>query len=251
MAMEPIRIAFAAADSALANRIAADLQKDGLVYLSAHKDAGYAVLLLVLSAAGLADADVTGSMYDALDRGKYIIPVLAESVAMPRLISHLSPADFTGGAHPIDEVRGAVAYLTGPDAPLPMRVLTPRTRRKNRNIGLIVFAAAFIMFSAGIIGVGVFHIQAPADEFNTVETEVVLTRDFIIGPTLEVYGLLLPRSTEEAAVFDATLERIPTIHRPFIEATATMAANQARPTAPDVLPSTLTAAPPTQGNPGG
>lgn len=242
--MEPIRIAFAPSDRALAERLAGDLRRDGPVFLARQENGDYTVLLLVLSAAGLSDASVTEAMYDALDRGKYIIPIRAEPVAVPRLIGHLVPADFSSGAYPIDEVRSAAAYLSGPDAPLPMRVLTPRTRRKNRNIGLIVFAAAFIMFSAGIIGVGVFHIQAPADEFNTVETEVVLTRDFIIGPTLEVYGLLLPRSTEEAAVFDATLERIPTLHRPFMEASATMAANQARPTAPDTLLLTPTATPP-------
>jgi hypothetical protein len=241
--MKPIRIAFAPADSALANRLGADLRKDGPVSLLGQPNDDYAVLLLMLSQAGLNDAAVTEAMYDALDRGRHLIPILAGPVPVPRLIGHLTPADFTNGAYPIDDVRSAIAYLTGPEAPLPMRVLTPRTRKKNRNIGLIVFTAAFIMFAIGLIAVGVFHLQAPADEFNTIETQVVLTRDFIIQPTLEVYGLLLPRSTADAQVFDATLERIPTIHRPFMAATATFAANEARPTAPDRLLPTPTAAP--------
>ncbi|HYO88387.1 MAG TPA: hypothetical protein VER79_07040 [Candidatus Limnocylindrales bacterium] len=241
--MKPIKIASATADSALANRIAADLRKDGPVSMAGPESADYSVLLLVLSSAGLADAGVTDAMMAALDSGKHIIPVLAERVKLPRLINHLSAADFTVGVYPISEVREAVAYLTGPDAPLPMRVLTPRTRRKNRNFGLIFFLAAFIMFSIGLIAVGVFHLQAPAEEFNAIETEVVQTRDAIIGPTLQVYGLLIPRSTEEAQVFEATLERIPTVHRPFMEASATAAAVQARPTAPDTLPLTPTSTP--------
>ncbi len=241
--MKPIKIAFAPADSALAERITADLRKDWPVTTEWQQCVDYSLLLLVLSSAGLADASVTDAMYDALDSSIHIIPVLAGPVKVPRLINHLTPADFSNGAYPIDDLRSAVAYLTGPDAPLPMRVLTPRTRKKNRNIGLIVFSAAFIMFAIGLIAVGVYHIQAPAEEFNAVDTHVVETRDVIIGPTLQVYGLLIPRSTEDAAVFEATLQRIPTVHRPFMEASATAAAVQARPTAPDVLPLTATSAP--------
>ena len=233
--MAVIKFAYAPADAALTNRIKNDLRA-GHTITEGEATAGYQLLALVLSTAGLADAGVTDAMYDALDGGKHIIPVLTEKIAVPRLINHLTPADFSDGAYPIADLQNAVAYLTGPEAPLAMRVLTPRTRRKNRNVGLIVFLAAFIMFMAGIIGVGVYHLQAPAEEYNAIETQIVQTRDAIIGPTLNALGQFLPRSTEDAAVFEATLQRMPTVHRPFMEATVTAEAVRAQPTAPDILP---------------
>lgn len=241
--MAVLKFAYAAADAALANRMINDLRGSHTIS-EGPAATGYQLLVLVLSQAGLADAGVTDALYDALDDSKHIIPVLAEPVAVPRLINHLTPADFSGGAYPIDDLRNAIGYLTGPDAPLPMRVLTPRTKKKNRNIGLIVFLAAFIMFMAGIIGVGVYHLQAPAEEYNAIETQIVQTRDAIIGPTLNALGQYLPRSTEEASVFEATLQRMPTVHRPFMEATATAEAVRAQPTAPDILPMVTTAAGP-------
>lgn len=238
--MAVLRFAYAPADAELAARIMNDLR--GEYTISEGPVSGVHLLVLVLSNAGLADAGVTEAMYDALDASKHIIPVLAEPVALPRLINHLSPADFSGEAYPIEDLRRAAAFLTGPDAPLPMRVLTPRTKKKNRNIGLIVFAVAFTMFMIGVIAVGVYGLQAPAEEYNNIETEVVQTRDAIIGPTLNALGQYLPRSTEDAAGFEATLQRMPTVHRPFMAASATAAAVQAMPTAPDVLPMVTSAA---------
>ena len=231
--MAILRIAFSPADAALAGRIRADLAGE---HSFVEGTEGFQLLILVLSSAGLADSGVTAAMDDALDASIHIIPVLAERVALPRLINHLTPADFSGGAYPIQDLRDAIAFLTGPDAPLAVRVLTPRRKKKNRNVGLIVFLVAFVMFMAGIIGVAFLNLQAPAEEYNAIETEVVQTRDAIIGPTLNALGQYLPRSTEDAAVFEATLERMPTVHRPFMAATVTAAAVQAMPTAPDVLP---------------
>lgn len=240
--MTKVKLASSAADAALAQRLAGDLRGQFTV-VEGINAVDYDVLALVLSKAAEADAVIREAMIAALDAGKHIIPVLAEPVALPRLINHLTAADFSAGAYPIDDLRAAVAYLSGPDAPLAMRVLTPKTRRQNRGVGLIVFAAAFIMFAIGLIAVGVFDLEAPAEEYANIETQIVATRDALIGPTLEVYGQFLPRSTDEAAVFEATLERIPTVHRPFMEATATAAAVQARPTVPDILPLTPAPAP--------
>jgi len=240
--MTRVKLASSAADAALAKRIADDLRGPFTVVEGAGSGE-YDLLVLLLSKTAEADPAVRDAMIAALDVGKHVVPVLAEPVALPRLINHLTAADFSAGAYPIDDLRAAIAWLTGPDAPLPMRVLTPKTRRKNRGIGLIVFGAAFIMFAIGIIAVGVFDLEAPAEEYANIETQIVATRDALIGPTLEVYGQLLPRSTDEAAVFEATLERIPTVHRPFRDASATAAAVRARPTVPDVLPFTPTPAP--------
>lgn len=232
--MSVLKLAYAPADAALAARLQSDLRGEHTL-VEGPAATGYHLLVLVLSKAALADQSVVDAMDDALDSSIHLIPVLAEPVALPHLINHLTPADFSNGAYPIQALRDAIAYLTGPDAPRAMRVLTPRRKKKNRNVGLIVFAVAFVMFMAGVIGV-MLGLQAPAEEYNAIDTEVAQTRDAIIGPTLDALGRFLPRSTDEAAVFEATLERMPTVHQPFIAATATVNAAQARPTAPDVLP---------------
>ncbi|MFN8379519.1 MAG: hypothetical protein U0452_12705 [Anaerolineae bacterium] len=239
--MAVLKFAYAASDAALTNRIMNDLRGDHTITEGPSAE-GYQLLVLVLSGRGLADEAVTEAMYDALDGSIHIIPVLAEKVAVPRLINHLTPADFSDGAYPITDLRSAISYLTGPNAPLAVRVLTPRTKKKNRNIGLIVFLVAFIMFTIGVIAVGVYGLQAPAEEYNAVDTEVAQTRDAIIGPTLNALGQYLPRSTDDAAVFESTLQRMPTVHRPFIEATVTAEAIRSQPTAPDVLPMVTSAA---------
>ena len=232
--MAVLKFAYSPADAALAARLQSDL-RSGHTLVEGTTATGYQLLVLVLSNAGLSDAAVVDAMDDALDSSIHLIPVLAEPVALPRLINHLTPADFSNGAYPIQDLRDAIAYLTGPDAPRVIRVLTPRRRKKNRNVGLIVFAVAFVMFMAGVIGV-MLGLQAPAEEYNAVDTEVAQTRDAIIGPTLDALSRFLPRSTDEAGVFEATLQRMPTVHQPFIAATATFNAAEARPTAPDVLP---------------
>lgn len=233
--MAVLKFAYAPADAALAARLMTDLRGSHTI-IEGPAAQGYQLLVLVWSRAAQVDEALTDAMDATLDAGIHIIPVLAERVPLPRLINHLTPADFSEGAYPLDTLRAAVAYLTGPDAPLAMRVLTPARRKKNRNIGLVVFAVAFFMFMVGVIAVGVYNLQAPAEEYNLVETEIVQTRDAIIGPTLNALGQFLPRSTEDAAVFEATLQRMPTVHRPFMAATVTAAAVHMRPTAPDVLP---------------
>jgi hypothetical protein len=97
---------------------------------------------------------------------------------------------------------------------LHMKVRTPGVKASNRRTGYIVAAAAIVMFLLGLYGVGVLGIQRPEDEYEAVETEVILTRDSYINNAL-------PRSTEDAANFQATVRAAAPTLRPILAATAT------------------------------
>ena len=66
-----------------------------------------------------------------------------------------------------------------------MRVLTPTVKRSNRSDGIVSWRlAVLIMFVVGLYAVGVLHIQAPIQEFNSVDTMAALTRDIIAAPAV-------------------------------------------------------------------
>jgi hypothetical protein len=80
------------------------------------------------------------------------------------------------------------------------------------------------MFAIGLFAVAVLNVEAPVEEFNAIDTEVAATRDFLIAPTLDGYLRFLPGSAEEASVYPATVQAVPTRIRPFVAATATAVA---------------------------
>lgn len=204
-----MEIVFHEADAALAQRIQRDAQ--------AHPDlaAGRALVVLV-SAAALADPHVRQRIEAARDRGEPVVPVLAEAVPLPRLIEHIAPADFTQGY----DFDALAERLRAPAAALQMKVLTPAARAANRRAAVIFAVLALIMFALGLYGVGVLGLQAPTEEYNEVETEIILTRDGYIEAAL-------PRSTEDALNFQATADAARPTLRPLLIATATALAGGA------------------------
>src|SRR5690606_15936689 len=111
------------------------------------------------------------------------------------------------------------ARLSASSGELQMKVHTPKTVTGNRRVGLVVAFFAIVMFLAGIYGVGVMGLQAPADEYNAVETEIVQTRNAYIDAAL-------PRSTEDAVNFQATVDGAAPTLRPMLVATATALAEE-------------------------
>lgn len=201
------KIVNAPADAALAARLEADLRAAGALPVPAG------LLVAVLSPAAAANSDVQAALEAALDAGQPILPVLAAPTALPKLIDHLPALDFSQG-YDAAALRRAVEALAAPDAGLPLKVITPRVRRANRRIGYWLAALAIFWFVTGLILVGVFGVQAPRREYDAVETEIVLTRDYYLEQNR-------PRTTEDAANFPATLQAAPTAQRPFLIATAT------------------------------
>lgn len=210
-----LKLLYTQADSGLAARLDADLRREGYDFA-----AGKPILIPLLSPAALNDAALNAEIVAALDRGQYIIPVIAAPLEMPHLIDHLAVADFSGG-YDLDALKALLDAAHAPDARLPMRVLTPSRRAANRTAGLVVVAIVLVMFVVGLYAVGVLGIQMPQEEYNAVDTEAAATINAIVGPELEQYARFLPRSTEEAANYAATLRAVPTVYRPLMERTAT------------------------------
>jgi hypothetical protein len=202
-----------AADTNLAERIKADLQKAGYSLHEMVSERREDMLIALISPAADSDAAVQEALIKALDAGQHIVPVIASPAALPKLIDHLPVVDFSKGYN-LAVLKARIEALSASDAGLPMKVLTPRTRQKNRNVGYWLAALALVWFIAGLILVGIFGIQAPQEEYNTIATEV--------GATVNAYvERNLPHTTQEAANFPATIQAAPTAQRPLLIATAT------------------------------
>lgn len=223
-----LKLLYTADDRALAERIAADFRATGYDVEGGAPARGDVVIVL-LSPAALADSALQNGLVGALDLSLHVVPVMAHPVALPKLIDHLDVVNF-GDGYDFAVLRQQVDVATSGDAPLPVRVLTPSVRRSNRTVGIVVAIAALVMFAAGLYAVGVLHIQAPIEEFNSEETMFAATRDVLAAPQLRIYAQFLPRTTEEAANYLPTLIAVPTVYRPLMAMTATAVAAGAEPT---------------------
>jgi hypothetical protein len=214
-------------DATRAEALQQQLVKFGYTF---GNDAGASVtpVIALLSAAALQDPDTRAALYAAIDSGHHIIPVVTEPLMLPKELDHLTPVELSEDPN-LEVLRQQIDAALQPDVGLPLKVLTPAARRSNTRAGLIVGLLAFGMFMAGIIGIAVFNIEAPLEEYNLVDTEVAQTRDFLIAPTLEGYLRYLPGSLEQAAEYSATLQAVPTRIRPFVAATATAVAIEQQP----------------------
>ncbi|MGQ9888856.1 MAG: hypothetical protein ACUVSX_10250 [Aggregatilineales bacterium] len=204
-----MEIVFNEADAALAARIQRDLE-------TCPDLAASGALVVIASAAALSDPTVRRRIETARDRGELVVPVLAEAAPLPRLIEHIAPVDFTKGY----DFAALAECLRAPAAPLQMKVLTPAARAANRRAAVVFAVLALIMFALGLYGVGVLGLQAPTQEYNQVETEIILTRNGYIEAAL-------PRSTDDALNFQATVNAARPTLRPLLIATATALAGGA------------------------
>jgi hypothetical protein len=206
-------ITYAPEDTALATRLKNDLQQAGYTVGDSLTAEMGNVLIAVLSNNAWANTAVQENVYRALDNSQHIIPVLAGTTKLPKLIAHLALVDFTSG-YPIETLKAEVTRLSSPDAAHPMRVLTPNVRRSNRRIGYWLFGLTFFWFIVALILVGYYKIQAPTEEYNSIAT--------FAQATINVYvGRNLPRTTEDAINFPMTIQAAPTAQRPLLIATGT------------------------------
>jgi hypothetical protein len=208
-----LHIVSAPEDVALASRLKSDLQAARYTVNGDLPTGSEHLLIVVLSPAAWSNANVQATVIRALDNSQHIIPVLTDGASLPKLIAHVSALDFTTD-YPIEALKQLVDRLAAPGAPPPMRVLTPTIRRANSRIGYWLFILVVIWFVVGVILVGVFRVQAPTEEYNTIAT--------FAQATINVYvGRNLPRTTEDAINFPMTLQAAPTAQRPLLIATAT------------------------------
>lgn len=199
----------------LANRIEQDLEAKKYQFSPALQPGAANMLIVILSSSK--DSAVAATILDALDNGQHIIPVLAENTSMPKLIDHLQPVNFIG-SYNLTELERRIQFLASSDAGLPLKVLTPRARQKNRNVGYWLAIIAVIWFIIGVVLVGFFGAQAPRDTYNTIATQDFATIQFYLNQNI-------PRTTDEAENFPATVQAAPTAQRPYLIATATAIAS--------------------------
>lgn len=217
MTQPTLGLLYAPGDADFARRLRDALTERGYTVADGVQSGDATLALLVQTPAAFASSDVMAAVYAALDEQQHIIPVTRTNAPLPKLIAHLTPIDFTG-ALAMDELTARIDYLLAPGHPAPLVLLTPSRRRRNRKAGWIFTIVALIIFAAGVYMVGVLGLRAPNEEFEAVETARVDQRNTIIAPTLDAF---LPRSTEDAANFQPTVDAMPTRLRPFLEATAT------------------------------
>lgn len=208
-----LTLAYIQKDAALAARLQKDLEAAGQT-VTADLQPGLANILIVLvSPTSVTDTAVKASIVQALDNTQHIIPVLTAPTVLPKMIDHLQPLDFSTG-YPFSTLTEQIAILSAPGARLPLKVRTPSVNARNRGTAVWLVIFAVISFIVGIVLVGFYGIQAPREEYNGVDTEVAATVQMYLRTNI-------PRSTEDAINFPATVQAAPTSQRPFLVETAT------------------------------
>ncbi len=164
------------------------------------------ILVIVLSS----DQGVQETIINALDKQQHVIPIVVDTPVLPDLIAHLQPIEFQQ-PDSMTQLLQRIDELSAPNIPRP---LTPSRRSANKQTAIALIGLVLLMFVAGLWLVGSGIAVAPEDEFAGAETQIFLTRNsFIDG--------MLPRTTEEATHFEATIPHMPTKGRVQLVETAT------------------------------
>ena len=200
-------------DSALADRLAQDLKTQGFTISDKLTPGKGNILVALASPASNNNAAVQDVIAQAFDNSQHVAVVNAQPAPTPKFINHLKAFDFIN-AYPLPALVDQLKLMASPEAGLPLKVLTPKGRVKNRGVGLWLTIVVLIAFIWGIVLVGFFHTQAPVEEYNNVNTEVAATVASIVQKNL-------PHSTQEAIDFPATVQAVPTAQRPIHIQTAT------------------------------
>ncbi len=194
--MSKITIAYAAADEALAQRLARDLQANDydLVPLSAR-----ATLIAVVSATQ--DSELTATIEQARALGSKMIVIQAAP----------------GAQSPVGDA-SIVDMSMGYDLSALEKVLGADVRARNLRFGLWFGGGIFVLFLLYTVAIVMFDVEAPAEEFQRLYTRDAAT----VNAFAQEY---IPRSTGQAAQFEATLENFPNRDlATVVVATATQAA---------------------------
>ena len=195
-----IRIAYSSDQQELAQRIRDDLTAESLP--------ARPVLLALVSAQSNRDPMVQEEIQQAIKKQAFVIPVLAENVALPELLEGRSALNFVGGYH-----RGrlrrhlSTAMMTRSDV-----------RQANRRALALIGGLALLMFGLAIFSLMRGLVAFPVDEYNE---EATFQAQWIQGMIGETLVFVQPRSTADAIHFETTLQAAPTRLLLYIRETAT------------------------------
>jgi hypothetical protein len=197
-----LNIAFHPTDQALAEKLRADL---GQTYIRLEKP----MLIVLLSPAALADAEVSRSAQQALAEGSRVAVILPQALAsLPAPYDGLPTFSAPNGQY---AMKALLAYLNRVD-------LGQARLARSRALLLSMLAAVAVMFVLALWGVGSGQVRFPSSEYATDDALAFGQIQTLTFPTLDP---LMPRSTEDALAFPATVQAAPTRNRPFLAETAT------------------------------
>jgi len=220
-----ITIKYTGLDAAAGARLADHLRLAGLATSTEVQQGKEHIFIPVLSPQAEKDPQMQQAIIDALDNGQFIIPVLAQKTALPRLIEHLPAADLSK-EEDLSEIVTRIQTFRQNQQHIVMKVHTPRIQAANRRVAVVLAFLALFMCGVGILLVGGGVAQFPQAEYNAVDTAEAATISAIVGEQIAPY---VPRSTEDAIGFEGTLQAVATRYRPFLAATATAVAATAQP----------------------
>lgn len=200
-----LKITFAAGQDDLARRIQTDLAQSHL-----RLDHSYRVVLV--TPALVNDATIMDEIAAARQSGMRIVPVIIENADFPAGPGDLPPVDMTG-KYKRDAL---IAAIRRDD-------IGATVRGRNRRLFAWVGVVAVVIFAVGLVSIGSGTVRVPVNEFateNAVQQQMIATFQY---PTLEG---LMPRSTQEAQGFPATVEAAST--RDFVGLVTTATAQAAQ-----------------------
>jgi len=197
-----LNIAFHPADQALAEKLRADL---GQTHVRLEKP----MLIVLLSPAALADEDVSRSVQQAQSEGARIALLLTQPLGnLPAPYASLPSFSAPEGQYTL---KALLAYLNRVD-------LGSARLARSRTLLLLMLVAVAVMFGLALWGVGSGQVRFPSEEYATDDAIAFRQIQTLTFPTLDP---LMPRSTEDAVAFPATVEAASTRNRPYLIETAT------------------------------
>ena len=200
-----IRITYAPANEALAQRIRAELSHSAI--------AGQSLLIALASDAALQESSALAEIERAERAGIPILPIIADDVALPAGLAKLDPLDFRAG-YDGEKLLSRVGRLAGHRQEI---------RKRNRRLGIAIALLAAVVFGWAVGGITSGTVAFPVAEYNE---EATFQAEWIDGLIRETLEFVQPRSTQDAMGFAATYEAAPTRLHFYVRGTATALANE-------------------------
>jgi hypothetical protein len=196
-------ITFHSADERLAHQMQEDLGK-------ASFRLEHSLLLVLLTPQALVDSALQDGVQSALKKGVRLAPVIVQALegALPEPYTHLPVYDLSKSAY---SAKALLAFVNRVD-------LGEARLARSRNLLIFISISVLVMFAIALWGVGSGLVRFPSQEYATEDAFEFGRIQTLTFPTLDP---LMPRTTEDALNFPATVDAAPTRNRPYLRETAT------------------------------
>lgn len=195
-----LNITYAVNDSDLAERMQRDLAQ-------ANMRSENPMLIVLVSPESNADNTVRETIQQALANKEVVLPIIVREAPLPDALKNhraLNLSQKYKSQRLIQFVRRAN--------------LTQAQVRNNRLILLVLGVVVLVMFGISLASIGAGVIAFPEEEYATENALRNQQIETLVYPTIDAF---LPRSTEDALAFPATIEAANTRNAPLLSLTAT------------------------------